>query len=272
MKRELTLIEIQEVGLDILKHFHEFCQSNNIRYSLAYGTLIGAVRHKGFIPWDDDVDVIMLRDDFDRFVELFQDNSRYRLFSANRRNMYGAIARLCEMERTIVKPIAPMFTKETGIWIDIFPMDIVSKDKVEFEKNMSDIVDIHTQILMKRWLMKGFGFHVTGVRSFLNWIRTSIKFRHNPFYYVDKHISLIKKCSFPSGEMMAQIGYPTYQMKDYASKSLFEDIISVSFEGNTFCAMKGYDQWLRGIYGDYMQLPPEEERHRDHSDIKSYWK
>ena len=125
---------------------------------------------------------------------------------------------------------------------------------------------------MKRWLMKGFKFHVTGIRSFYNWIKMRIKFRHSPFYYVNKHDSLIKELSSPSGKMMTQIGYPTYKMKDYAPKSLFEDVISLTYEGNTFYAMKGYDQWLKGIYGDYMQLPPEEDRHSDHSDHKSYWK
>ena len=75
MKKEMTLGEVQNISLDILVHFHNFCIANNIKYSLGYGTLIGAIRHKGFIPWDDDVDVDMMREDYERFAQIFNNST-----------------------------------------------------------------------------------------------------------------------------------------------------------------------------------------------------
>ena len=79
--KELSLQELKEIEFDILKVFDAFCKENNIRYFFAYGTLLGAIRYKGFIPWDDDVDVLVPREDYDRMLTLFRDSEKYQMFS-----------------------------------------------------------------------------------------------------------------------------------------------------------------------------------------------
>lgn len=86
--KEMTLREVQLFELDILKDVHEFCMANHINYSLAYGTLIGAIRHKGFIPWDDDIDIVMPRPDYDRFCRTYKSQAGYEIFSPIQGNSY----------------------------------------------------------------------------------------------------------------------------------------------------------------------------------------
>lgn len=86
--KELTLQELKEIEFDMLKMFDAFCKENNIRYFLAYGTLLGAIRYKKFIPWDDDVDVLVPREDYDRLLHLFQDNEKYRLYAFEKNENY----------------------------------------------------------------------------------------------------------------------------------------------------------------------------------------
>ena len=96
--KELSLNELKEIELETLKMFHAFCVEHNIRYFLAYGTLLGAIRYKKFIPWDDDVDLLIPREDYDRLLTLFQDNEKYKLYSFERNPDYlFTFAKLCVM-------------------------------------------------------------------------------------------------------------------------------------------------------------------------------
>ena len=106
--KEMSLKDIQGVSLNIMKRLHTFCVEHDIKYSLGYGTLLGAIRHKGFIPWDDHIDVFMMREDFDRFCEIYEDTVDFKLFSYNRGNTYSAVARLCDLQRTLVKTGSPV--------------------------------------------------------------------------------------------------------------------------------------------------------------------
>ena len=87
MERKLTLNDIKKVSLDILISIHEYCKANGIKYSLGYGTMLGAVRHKGFIPWDDDIDILMMREDYDRFLSGYKD-SKFEVIDHKREKKY----------------------------------------------------------------------------------------------------------------------------------------------------------------------------------------
>ena len=126
--KELTLPELKEIEFDILKVFDAFCKEHNIKYFLAYGTLLGAIRYKKFIPWDDDVDVLVPREDYDRILTLFQDDDRYNLFAYEKNQDYRfPFAKLCDMTTRKVEFNLDNGV-ELGVDMDIFPLDYWDND------------------------------------------------------------------------------------------------------------------------------------------------
>ena len=118
--KELSLQEIKEIELDILKMFHSFCIENNIKYYLSHGTLLGAIRYKKFIPWDDDVDLLIPRKDYDRMLSIFKDNERYHLFAFEKDSKYSyPFAKLCDMT-TRKDEFGYENGVELGVDIDLF--------------------------------------------------------------------------------------------------------------------------------------------------------
>ena len=269
--KEMTLKDVQRVSLDITRRLHAFCAEHNIKYSIAYGSLIGAVRHKGFIPWDDDMDVVMMREDYERFCDIFEDNDEFKLFSYNRSNMLAPLARLCEMRRTYVKPVAPLFSEETGVWIDIFPLDSVDDDKKIFESKIDDIIEYYKYNPLCRWNTAPLPTRIKHLRTTFYGIKAKLKHGYGIQELLRKHNEAMLSFA-KNSRMMSNLSYPIYIKKDYCPKSVFDNIIEVPFEDTTLYAMKGYDQWLRIIYGDYMQLPPEEKRVAGHEMHQYFWK
>ena len=128
MEKKLTVDDARKVELGILKYIDSVCRSNNIPYCLDYGTLLGAIRHKGFIPWDDDIDISMKRDDYERFVELMQSNtpSQYRLLTDKTcEGYYYEYGKMVDTSTRLVETDI-MEIPEMGVWVDIFPKDNIS--------------------------------------------------------------------------------------------------------------------------------------------------
>ena len=120
----LSMDEIKSVELEILKYVHDFCEKNDIKYFINYGTLIGAVRHKGFIPWDDDIDICMFRKDYEKFIELFsKDDGKYKILSLESSDKYYNNFIKVIDSKTKIEDERNYKTYDSGIFIDIFPMD-----------------------------------------------------------------------------------------------------------------------------------------------------
>ena len=132
--QELTLKELQGISLELLVELHDFCIKNSINYSIAYGTLIGALRHKGFIPWDDDVDVIMPRPDYERFCKSFHSDKFSLIYYGNDKTALAGFARVVDCKKTIYKTERPWTKQKSGAWIDIFPIDGVEDDQGEYAR------------------------------------------------------------------------------------------------------------------------------------------
>lgn len=252
---ELSLQEIQQYSLQILLQVHYFCVKHGIPYTLAYGTLIGAVRHKGFIPWDDDIDIIMTRDNFERFVREYQSNDNFKLVSPNDKNSFIAFARVCDIKNTIIATRSPWSDFKTGLWIDIFPMDSISDNEEEHKRRFKKLSRLWMAIGIARGAKSSFSKQ-WGVKGNLKILLKKLIFLNSCTLRkkVESFISEINDGAFSDSSHCAQLAccdeYGFYEKKD------FEEYTTLEFEGHQLMVIKEYDKVLRMLYGDYMQLPP----------------
>jgi len=136
--KSVNVNELREIQLSILDSVAEFCEKNNIKYFLAYGTLIGAVRHKGYIPWDDDIDIIMPRTDYEKFINDFNNFSNdYKVYTVNNTEWFPFPYAKVSYENSIIKELSDnMKNHNIGINIDLFPIDGVPKDEKLIKKHL----------------------------------------------------------------------------------------------------------------------------------------
>lgn len=267
--KKMSLTDIQKISLDILKDVHCFCENNNINYSLAYGTLIGAVRHKGFIPWDDDIDIIMPRPDFERFCKSYH-SSKYK--KSNPDKGYTMFARVYDDTLTYVEqkelPWAPF---DTGVWIDVFPIDSVADNKKEFIKTGEKILK-----LWKLEFIKRNTFVPLQKKNLQKKIKSIIKTIFFPIpisSILKKHRKLMSKYKYGTTNHCSQLCCADNIFKEYVPIELFKEYTTILFEGESFKVIKEYDKYLKICYGNYMQLPPEEERiPKQNETMLFYWK
>lgn len=270
--KELTLKEIQSVSLDILQDVHNFCVKNNIRYSLAYGTLIGAIRHKGFIPWDDDIDIVMPRPDYDKFVANYKCNEEYKTIAPELGNSYIAFTRIADIKNTICVSQSPWTEIECGVWIDIFPLDGVEDDFKSFHDKMSEAYKLWTWQLKLRSSLALFSSTNGTFAKFKLLLKKLLLGKINIKDVVYKHNNLIKKIKWGSTSHWSQLACADNGDKEYCLIEDFSETIMMPFENRLYCVMNGYDRVLRKNFGDYMELPPIEQRQPKQSYLKFYWK
>lgn len=264
--KELSLQELKEIELDLLKVFHSFCVENDIKYFLAYGTLLGAIRYKGFIPWDDDVDVLVPREDYNKLITLFKDSNQYRLFAFERNKNYRfPFAKLCDMS-TRKEEFNSDNGVELGVDIDIFSLDYFDDD---LDKAKQEAKRIRK---MMSWLMLTKSHRSTIVnplkRFVMNGVRAFCKMLGSGHY-----IKKIFKASWREEQKGSRhIGAKTwcvYGERGIIPAEAFAETIEIEFEGEKFPAPKGYDTYLTCLYGDYLPEPPKEKQ-KTHHNFKAY--
>lgn len=274
--KSLTTKEIQQQSLAILETVHEFCLKNDIKYSLAYGTLIGAIRHKGFIPWDDDIDIIMPRPDYERFVAVFSAPG-LGIISEKTPGYYLNYCRVFDTVKTGSTTILPIGKNYTGgVWIDVFPADGVSDDYDTFAANVNEYKRFWMLQLRYRYSLASLKdiIRTCSFKDFL--ILAGIKTSFSGRKRLDLVNTLVRnnavRIPYGSTAHWSQLTVLDDGVKNYQVCSDFEETVDAEFEGRTFKIMKGYDRVLRNIYGDYMQLPPENQRQPKHGHATIYWK
>ena len=268
----MTLQEVQQVSLDILKDVHAFCESHDIKYSLHYGTLIGAIRHKGFIPWDDDIDLVMPRPDYDRFCKEYVSAKGYKLFQPGDLGYYMTFARVFDMEKTFVKSHGPWASFNTGIWIDIMPLDGLPSDEKRFQKFVKEIRVLQPKI----WrLRSGKYLKLLETGSLKNLVFCLVKrflYNHYDIYeLLHQYSNLIQRYDFDSADYCGQLCGFDYPEKEHNPKSNFDSYELKQFCDMDFYVMNGYDDVLRRYFGNYMELPPENQRH-GHDKFQYFWR
>lgn len=266
----MTLRELQLFALEILKDVHSFCEKNHIKYSLYGGTLLGAIRHKGFIPWDDDIDIIMPRQEYDRFCATYKSDA-FELVNFNIDKSFSySYSRICDKKKTMYTAKYPCNKEGMGVWIDVFPAD-------GFPVNEKDIPAFYQKILSleKKKIRLRSGLYSYSSTSTTKTTRDIyMQFRHNfgiffrkvflfingwrnPF--VKKQIELCHRYTYGTTPFWGSITAP-YNHVVYHPLIDFESCELHPFEDSLFYILKGYDGLLRRVYGDYMQLPQEEKR------------
>lgn len=259
--KEIISEELKTIQLVLLQKTADFCEEKGLRYFLFGGTLIGAIRHKGFIPWDDDIDIAMPRPDYDRFIRTFNDPSNYyQVIDMSNNKEYGFPFAKVHDTRTFVDEL--QYAKDHfGVYIDIFPLDGVKGDE-QIIKVLRLRKILHTK--------KANFYQRTLSKKIIN---TFGKLVLLPFS-VHKILTLIdkeaRKYPFGSTLKVANIVNP-YGPREIVDLACFKNHIYKEFEGRQYRIPVGYDAYLRSIYGDYMQLPPEDKRKRLHI-AKEYWK
>lgn len=247
--------ELKSIQLDILKFVHDFCQANSIKYFLAYGTLLGAIRHGGYIPWDDDIDIAMMRPDYEKFIEEFsKQKSKYRVLSVRSSEYQYPFAKVDRTD-TVMKEFSNLKT-EIGINIDIFPIDYLplGKEKMFFDK-VNKYFKLYTFKCVKCSPQIALYKNII-LRLF------QICFKYVSFNYLCSKIDLLAKQSRESG-LCANI-VASYGFNEVTDVLCFNKVVDISFEGCLFKAPLDGHQWLTNIFGDYMQLPPESKRVSHH--------
>ena len=268
--KEIGIDELKKLQVEMLVLIDEFCQHNNIRYSLSSGTLIGAVRHKGYIPWDDDIDIMMPREDYDRFVSTF--NGAYGHLSLLAPeincNYYAPYANVFDNRTLLLEGDNSHRGIEIGVKIDIFPIDTVPDDLDAYKKEMYTAHRINAIMYDKR---NKCPFEFTKERIKL-YIKKAI-YAFIPYSFLQKKIRLLAVGT--GGTAASYVDFVVYNIYykklPRFSRSVMDSYIRVPFEGKEFSIVSNYDEVLKAMYGDYMQLPPLEKRVTHHN-FSVYWK
>ena len=264
--KEIEKEAYKRIPFEILLYVADFCEKNQIRYSLAYGTLLGAIRHKGFIPWDDDIDIIMPRSDFERFKSLYH-SDRYPLSDISiNENHATAMAKVYDSKTVFHNK---WMKRDYGLFIDVFVVDNFPSEEIErikWQKRIRNLITInnmkniclsdilHSNLsflsIMKKLLLKALPVRKKNIQKEI--VELSQKYNKLNTKFVG--ITMSQDNPF-----------------DLYPSDFFEKYIDIEFENHSFKAIRQYDTWLRICYGDYMQLPPVEKRVGKHG-IKAFYK
>lgn len=263
--KELTTEELKEVQLNILDYVDAFCRKHNIEYTIAFGTLLGAARHGGFIPWDDDIDIQLLRSEYDKLTQLWNEKKNdhpFELVNIESGNNMGYPFGKIHDPRTITLVDN---VERTGVFIDVFPIDYVLNEADC--QNRSNVIN---NLCKERMAL-------------FSWMR--VKESNMPFYkkiiaFLHKPRKSYEEIAFEISEISKKVSNKTdfvfdlingRYSKNIIPSSVYDNYIDIRFEDRVYRSIKDIDTFLTLTYGDWRTPPPVEKRVTHHA-FKAYWK
>ena len=258
---------LQEKEFEILKQFDTICKEHGIQYVLYAGTLLGAIRHKGFIPWDDDIDIAMTRPEYEKFEKIFDHQFGLRLQSDTRLPYYyHAHAKLRNNSMEIYEDVSRTQRDQKGPWIDLFIYDNIPDKQIDRVNHFLEVNKVNEKIRKKLFLKaneidKGLKYVVKKV------LQTYNELFHRFFFTLPKLFKkrtelLTKYNDQETKELGIASFYNTYDyyQTTFMKKESFTNITTAIFEGEEFPVPANYDECLTVMYGDYMKIPEEHEQ------------
>lgn len=257
-----TLKHLQSLELMILKDFIKICEENNLTYYMYAGSLLGAVRHNGFIPWDDDLDVVMFRDDFEKFKEIFiaSQNDKYELLcNETHRDYFHLLAKLMLKGTKFEESWVNQVDFHIGINMDIFVLDDLSDNNFKRNYQLKKSFFYNKLLIMSKIKLDDLPF-VTKIITHTGYYILNL-FRIKPSTLNKRCLNFLKKYKNSNAECVFDISATAEEYPQIFSKDDFKDIEKIQFEDINVNIPSGYDNILKSLYGDYMQLPPKEDRY-----------
>ena len=257
-----TLKLLQSLELMILKDFIKICEENNLTYYMYAGSLLGAVRHNGFIPWDDDLDVVMFRDDFEKFKEIFiaSQNDKYELLcNETHRDYFHLLAKLMLKDTKFEESWVNQVDFHIGINMDIFVLDDLSDNNFKRNYQLKKSFFYNKLLIMSKIKLDDLPF-VTKIITHTGYYILNL-FGINPSTINKRCLNFLRKYKNPNAECVFDISATAEEYPQIFSKDDFKDIEKIQFEDINVNIPSGYDNILKSLYGDYMQLPPKEDRY-----------
>lgn len=254
-----TLKKLQQKELESLVYFDKFCKEYELKYFLLGGCVIGAIRHNGFIPWDDDIDVMMPRRDYERMLRLwktYESNERFLMLKTDGDTFTGnCFATLVDTSATMVKENQKDIDVPHGIVTDVFPLDGCPDGK--FKRYLQYYHAMMYSLYMTEVVPTNHGKLIRFVGSVLLKLVPSRKRRTKIW---KKHERKMTRYSFNTHEKCTELcAGPHYMLNEYPQRA-FADVIYHEFEGMQFPIPQGYDTYLKMAFGNYMELPPEDKQ------------
>ncbi len=254
-----TLRELQLKQLDMLVYFRDFCQKNNLTFYLIGGALIGALRSGGFVPWDDDIDVMLPRRDYEKLYKLWKEQNadgRFRLLKTDGDMFTGNIfITVTDTNYTMVKSNQVDVDIPHGLVLDVFPLDVCPDSR--FARKMQYIWTMLYSLFLAQVVPENHGGVVSFCSKLLLNLIWSRKLRDKIWRFCEKKMT---KYRLENNKCVTELCSGPHWMKIEYPKHIYDGVAYVNFEGIELPCMSGYDEYLRMVFGDYMTEPPKEEQ------------
>lgn len=254
---------IKKCELNILREIKRICDANNINFILGGGTLIGAVRHKGFIPWDDDIDIAMLRSDYEVFIKAASGLPDYMVVVSHPayENYGEQMTKVMDIRAIFRERFAQNVDIPAGVFVDIFVFDNVPSNYISRAVHRFKNYTLRKMILLANdYNFTKYGWKKGAYKLLQNLIKPfPVKSLQKAY---DRNAQRYNRQK--TDKVVSLSGSYGYK-KETVPISYLEDLVLVEFENDMYCAPREYDTFLRSIYGDYMKLPPKEKQVNKHT-------